>query len=76
MSQHFPVLIVLLPLSAALLSPFFSYLHRQAGKWIAILSLVGAFLVRWVFCCRLWQMAVRPFIIGWATGCHPLGMNL
>ena len=44
MSQHFPVLIVLLPLSAALLSPFFSYLHRQAGKWIAILSLVGAFL--------------------------------
>ncbi len=44
MSQHFPVLIVLLPLSAALLSPLFSYLHRQAGKWIAILSLVGAFL--------------------------------
>ena len=44
MSQHFPVLIVLLPLSAALLSPFFSYLHRQAGKWIAILSLFGAFL--------------------------------
>ena len=44
MSQHFPVLIVLLPLSAALLSPLFSYLHRQAGKWIAILSLFGAFL--------------------------------
>ena len=44
MSQHFHVLIVLLPLSAALLSPLFSYLHRQAGKWIAILSLFGAFL--------------------------------
>ena len=25
MSQHFPVLIVLLPLSAALLSPFFQF---------------------------------------------------
>ena len=33
MSQHFPVLIVLLPLSAALLSPFFSFMYRQAGKW-------------------------------------------
>lgn len=43
MSQHFPVLIVLLPLSAALLSPFFSLLHRQAGKWIAVASLFGAF---------------------------------
>ena len=44
MSQHFPVLIVLLPLTAALLSPFFSYFHKQAGKWVAIASLFGAFL--------------------------------
>ena len=44
MSQHFPVLIVLLPLSAALLSPFFSYFHKQAGKWVAIASLFGAFV--------------------------------
>ena len=44
MSQHFPVLIVLLPLSAALLSPFFSYFHKQSGKWVAIASLFGAFL--------------------------------
>ena len=44
MSQHFPVLIVLLPLSAALLSPFFSFLHRQAGKWIAVAALLGSFL--------------------------------
>ncbi|MBO5114689.1 MAG: hypothetical protein J6C02_00915, partial [Peptococcaceae bacterium] len=44
MSQHFPILIVLLPLTAALLSPFFSYFHRQAGKWVAIASLGGAFL--------------------------------
>lgn len=43
-SQHFPVLIVLLPLTAALLSPFFSYLHRQAGKLAAVLALTGAFL--------------------------------
>ena len=32
MSQHFPILIVLLPLTAALLSPFFSYFHRQAAQ--------------------------------------------
>jgi len=44
MSQHFPVLIVLLPLSAALLSPFFSYMHKQAGKWIAVTAILGAFL--------------------------------
>ena len=44
MSQHFPVLIVLLPLTAALLSPFFSLMHKQAGKWIAIAALFGAFL--------------------------------
>lgn len=44
MSQHFPILIVLLPLSAALLSPFFSYMHRQAGKLIAIAALLGSFL--------------------------------
>ena len=44
MSQHFPILIVLLPLSAALLSPFFSYFHRQAGKWVSVASLAGAFL--------------------------------
>ncbi len=47
MSLHFPVLIVLLPLSAALLSPFFSYMHKQAGKWIAIAALFGA------FCCSV-----------------------
>ena len=44
MSQHFPVLIVLLPLSAALLSPFFSFMYRQAGKWIAVAALAGSFL--------------------------------
>ena len=44
MSQHFPFLIVLLPLTAALLSPFFSYFHKQAGKWVAVASLFGAFL--------------------------------
>lgn len=44
MSQHFPVLIVLLPLTAALLSPFFSFMHKQAGKWIAIAALTGSFL--------------------------------
>lgn len=44
MSQHFPVLIVLLPLSAALLSPFFSFMHKQAGKWIAVAALLGSFL--------------------------------
>lgn len=44
MSQHFPILIVLLPLSAALLSPFFSYFYKQAGKWVAMAALLGSFL--------------------------------
>ena len=44
MSQHFPILIVLLPLTAALLSPFFSYFHRHAGKYAAIAALAGSFL--------------------------------
>ena len=44
MSQHFPILIVLLPLTSALLSPFLSYFHRQAGKWVSIVTLLGAFL--------------------------------
>ncbi len=47
MSVHFPVLIVLLPLSAALLSPFFSYMYKPAGKWISVASLFGA------FCCSV-----------------------
>lgn len=44
MSQHFPILIVLLPLSAALLSPLFSRLHKNAGKWLTIAALFGSFL--------------------------------
>ena len=43
MSQHFPVLIVLLPLTAALLSPFFSYFHKHMGKWVAVaVTVIGA----------------------------------
>ena len=44
MSQHFPVLLAILPLCAALLSPLFSYFSKNAGKWLVITSLGAAFL--------------------------------
>lgn len=37
-----PILIIVLPMSAALLSPFVSMLMRRAGRWIVILGLAGA----------------------------------
>lgn len=43
MSVHFPVLIAILPLSAALLSPFLSRLNKNAGKWLVIAAIFGAF---------------------------------
>jgi len=74
-SQHYPILIVLLPLTAALLSPFFSYMHKQAGKWIAVASLVGAFLCS---CGLLLQVtadggqAIHYWMGNWAP---PLGIE-
>jgi len=44
MSQHFPVLIAVVPLSAALLCMFFSYLNRNLGKWIITGSIAISFL--------------------------------
>ena len=39
MSQHFPVLIAVVPLAAALLSPLFSYIKRELGKWVVICAI-------------------------------------
>ena len=44
MSENFPILIVLLPLSASLLCPLFSYLKRDLGKWLVILAIACSFL--------------------------------
>ena len=44
MIQHFPVMIVLLPLSAALLCLLFSRLNKSVGSWLVIGS-IGASLL-------------------------------
>ncbi len=44
MSQHFPVLIAVVPLAAALLSPLFSYIKRELGKWVVICAIAFSFM--------------------------------
>ena len=44
MTQHAPVYIVLLPLTAALLCMLFSKMQKNLGSWIVQASLVGSFL--------------------------------
>lgn len=44
LTQHLPVLIVLLPLSASLLCPFLSRLHRMIGRSLAVFALAASFL--------------------------------
>jgi len=49
MTQHFPVLIPVLPLIASMLSPFLSRLKKDLGKWVVLaaiaVSLVGTISV-------------------------------
>ena len=44
MTQHAPVFIVLLPLTASLLCMLFSRISRNLGSWIVMGSIVGAFI--------------------------------
>ena len=44
MTQHAPIFIVLLPLSASLLCMLFSRIKKELGAWIVMASIVGAFL--------------------------------
>ena len=44
MTQHAPVLIVLLPLTASLLCMLFSRIRKNLGSWIVMASILGAFL--------------------------------
>lgn len=44
MMQHAPVMIVLLPVSAALLCMLFSRISKNLGSWIVIASILGAFI--------------------------------
>lgn len=43
MTQHAPVLIVLLPLTASLLCMLLSRISRNLGSWVVMTSIVGAF---------------------------------
>lgn len=43
MTQHAPVLIVLLPLTASLLCMLLSRISRNLGSWVVMASIVGAF---------------------------------
>lgn len=47
MSQHFPALIAVLPLAAALISPLLSYINRHLGKWVVIVAIGLS------FCCSI-----------------------
>lgn len=42
--HHFPVLIIIFPFSAALLSPFFSRIQRSLGKYLVTISLFLSFI--------------------------------
>ena len=44
MTQHAPIFIVLLPLTASLLCMLFSRIKKELGAWIVMASIVGAFL--------------------------------
>ncbi len=44
MMQHAPILIVLLPVSAALLCMLFSRISKNLGSWLVIASIFGAFV--------------------------------
>lgn len=44
MTQHAPVLIVLLPLTASLLCMLFSRIRKNLGSWIVMASILGAFI--------------------------------
>ena len=57
MIQHCPVLIVLLPLTAALLCLLFSKFNKNLGSWLVIGSIAGS------LACSL-QLSTT----GWATG--------
>ena len=42
--HHLPVLLIILPLSASLLSPILSKLWKQLGRILVIASLAASFL--------------------------------
>ena len=44
MTQHAPVLIVLLPLTASLLCMLFSRIKKNLGSWIVMAAILGAFI--------------------------------
>lgn len=74
MSENFPILIVLLTLSASLLCPLFSYLYRDLGRWIVTLAIAGA------LCCSIGCLqqtlasgeAIHYWMGNWAP---PLGIE-
>ncbi len=53
MIQHCPVLIVLLPLTAALLCLLFSKFNKNLGSWLVIGSIAGSLPARCRYCIKL-----------------------
>lgn len=67
MIQHCPVLIVLLPLTAALLCLLFSKFNKNLGSWLVIGSIAGS------LACSLQVLhqtltSGEATTTGWATG--------
>ena len=53
MIQHCPVLIVLLPLTAALLCLLFSKFNKNLGSWLVIGSIAGSLACSLQYCIKL-----------------------
>ena len=76
MTQHAPVLIVLLPLTASLLCMLFSRISKNLGSWIVMASIAGAFANACMCLTRLSPPAAKPGITGWVAGRRRSVLNL
>ena len=76
MTQHAPVLIVLLPLTASLLCMLFSRISKNLGSWIVMASIAGAFANACIVLQECWNPAAKPGITGWVVGNRQSVLNL
>ena len=73
MSQHFPVLIAVVPLAAALLSPLFSYIKRELGKWVVLTAIGFSFISALGVLLQVMQTGTIHYHMGdWAP---PIGIE-
>lgn len=76
MTQHAPVLIVLLPLTASLLCMLFSRISKNLGSWIVMASIMVPLPMPASYCKECWNPAAKPGITGWVAGNRQSVLNL